>query len=207
MGRRHPLSTTSRKLQARGERRIASLLDAAAEVFAESGYARASTNAIAARAGASPGTLYQFFPNKEAIAEALAQRYVEQLSLAHDSGFPPELATLPLAEVLDRILDPLIAFNLANPGFRALISDPGAPANVSTSKQPISEVMAARIEALIATREPDLEPADRRRCAQFAMTIFGSLMPLVMRAEGADRAVAISEVKQVLMAYLSGYVR
>src|SRR6266542_6598743 len=58
--------------QARGERRIAQLLDAAGEVFATVGYAAATTNAIAAQAGVSPGTLYQFFPNKQAMAEALA---------------------------------------------------------------------------------------------------------------------------------------
>ncbi|HEY9408529.1 MAG TPA: TetR/AcrR family transcriptional regulator [Jiangellaceae bacterium] len=195
-----------RKRQARGERRIASLLDAAAGVFAEVGYARASTNAIAARAGASPGTLYQFFPNKEAIADALAQRYIEQLRLAHTSAFPPELATLPLTELLDRILDPIIDFNLANPGFRALLSDPGVPMNVATSKQPLSEAMADRLETLIAAREPGLPVEDRRRCAQYAMTVFGSLLPLVLRAEGAERPAAIAEVKRVLSAYLSGYL-
>src|SRR6266511_1332655 len=51
---------------------MAGILDAAAGVFADAGYERATTNAIAAAAGISPGSLYQFFPNKEAIAEALA---------------------------------------------------------------------------------------------------------------------------------------
>ncbi|CAM5687002.1 TetR family transcriptional regulator [Streptomyces purpurascens] len=57
-----------RRRQARGERRITQLLEAAATVFATTGYTAASTNAIAREAGVSPGTLYEFFPNKEAIA-------------------------------------------------------------------------------------------------------------------------------------------
>ncbi|WP_256967154.1 helix-turn-helix domain-containing protein, partial [Streptomyces caniscabiei] len=48
-----------RRRQARGERRIAQLLEAAASVFTSTGYAAASTNAIAREAGVSPGTLYQ----------------------------------------------------------------------------------------------------------------------------------------------------
>lgn len=70
----HPPAAKPRRRQARGERRIAQLLDAAASVFCTSGYTAASTNAIAREAGVSPGTLYQFFPNKEAIAVELGGR-------------------------------------------------------------------------------------------------------------------------------------
>ena len=58
-------TTTPARRQARGERRIAQLLDAAADVIGDVGLADATTNAIAQRAGASPGSLYQFFMNKE----------------------------------------------------------------------------------------------------------------------------------------------
>ena len=70
-----PVFAPDRKRNVRGERRVASLLDAAARVFGELGYHAATTNAIAAEAKVSPATLYQFFPNKEAIADALVTRY------------------------------------------------------------------------------------------------------------------------------------
>src|SRR5262252_3918482 len=66
-----------RRRQARGQRRIDLLLDVAALVFAEVGFEAATTNVIAARAGISPGSLYRFFPNKDAIAEALADRFAQ----------------------------------------------------------------------------------------------------------------------------------
>ena len=65
------------KRQARGEARIDQILIAAAECFGEHGYEATTTNRIAARAGISPGSLYQFFKNKEDIAHALATRYTE----------------------------------------------------------------------------------------------------------------------------------
>src|SRR5271167_3128859 len=62
----------NRKRNARGEQRQQTLLRAAAAVFGRLGYHETTTNAIATEAGVSPATLYQFFPNKEAIASALA---------------------------------------------------------------------------------------------------------------------------------------
>ncbi|WP_239656260.1 TetR/AcrR family transcriptional regulator [Mycobacterium riyadhense] len=55
------------------------ILDAAAEVLKERGYDGASTNRIAEAAGISPGSLYQYFPNKDSILEALVAEYAEQL--------------------------------------------------------------------------------------------------------------------------------
>ena len=51
------------------------ILDAAARVFVELGYARATTNKIAEAAGISVGSLYQYFPSKDAIAVELLSRY------------------------------------------------------------------------------------------------------------------------------------
>ena len=64
----------------RGKQRVAELLEAAATVFAEKGYEAATMTEIAARAGAPIGSLYQFFPAKEALADTLVQNYVALLA-------------------------------------------------------------------------------------------------------------------------------
>src|SRR3984893_16725992 len=66
--------------RARGVQRVAELLDAGAVLFAEKGYDAATMTEIAQRAGASIGSLYQFFPSKEVLAEALFSRYVERVA-------------------------------------------------------------------------------------------------------------------------------
>lgn len=63
----------------RGELRVAALLDAATAAFVEKGYKEATMTEIAHRAGASIGSLYQFFPSKEAVAGALLTRYGEKV--------------------------------------------------------------------------------------------------------------------------------
>ena len=68
--------------QSRSQATVDVILDAAARIFVETGFAAATTNAIAERAGVSVGSLYQYFPNKLALLAALKERHVLQLKTA-----------------------------------------------------------------------------------------------------------------------------
>ncbi|MHA6621496.1 TetR/AcrR family transcriptional regulator [Pseudonocardia sp. DLS-67] len=189
--------------QARGERRIAEILDAALALFAEVGYEVASTNRIAARAGISPGSLYQFFANKEAITEALSARLAERMGAAHTAAFDgADVAHLPLDDLLDRILDPLIAFNLANPGAKALLAGPDAPAPLAVATRPLQEALLGRVSAVIGTRAPGLPAVERDRAALVAAQIVRAMTGAITAAEGAERAALVGELKRVLKGYL-----
>src|SRR5690606_37474069 len=52
------------------------ILEAAAQLFQRHGYAATTTDKIAERAGVSIGSLYQYFPNKDAILVALADHHL-----------------------------------------------------------------------------------------------------------------------------------
>ncbi len=72
-------SASRRKpLQDRSRRRVEQILDAAAQVFADRGYDAATTDEIARLAGTSIGSVYQFFPNKLSIFNAITLRYMER---------------------------------------------------------------------------------------------------------------------------------
>ncbi|MGH8791131.1 MAG: TetR/AcrR family transcriptional regulator [Stackebrandtia sp.] len=122
--------------------------------------AEATTNAVAAAAGASPGTLYQFFGNKQAVAEALVERYLERLAAAHGEALDESVAELPLADMLRRIVDPIIAFDWANPGFHVLLSDPGVTPEIAGAKAPLQEAMFRRVDAILALRAPGMPDAE-----------------------------------------------
>jgi AcrR family transcriptional regulator len=66
-------------VQDRSRETVRRILDAAATVLKERGYEGASANRIAAAANISPGSLYQYFPNKDAILDAMVADYTEQL--------------------------------------------------------------------------------------------------------------------------------
>ncbi|MGM0363037.1 TetR/AcrR family transcriptional regulator [Streptomyces griseoaurantiacus] len=64
--------------QARAELTRQRILDAAAHVFGEMGYAAGTTNRIAERARVSIGSLYQYYPNKDAILLELVTRHLDE---------------------------------------------------------------------------------------------------------------------------------
>lgn len=72
--------------QARARATFAAIVDACAQLLASGGYDALTTNAISERAGVSVGTLYEYFPNREAILVALAadacRRLVERMTRA-----------------------------------------------------------------------------------------------------------------------------
>ena len=74
-----PFSTRRRPQQARAERTLQVIFEATARVLREEGEAAFTTNRIAARAGVSIGTLYQYFDDKEAILQAILRRTRKRL--------------------------------------------------------------------------------------------------------------------------------
>jgi AcrR family transcriptional regulator len=91
-----PVSPRKSPIQERSRRTVERILDAAARIFHEQGYAGATTNDIADEADVSVGSLYQYFPNKDALLVALTKRHIEAATagitellrgLDADSGF------------------------------------------------------------------------------------------------------------------------
>src|SRR5215467_11297203 len=107
------LSTPDRKTLAPqrevGRQRVSELMEAAADVIQERGYEAATMAEIAARANARIGSLYRFFPNKEAIADALMDQYTgvlteEYATLREQASHaaPEELADLLIDQLARR---------------------------------------------------------------------------------------------------------
>jgi AcrR family transcriptional regulator len=100
----------SRKMpkQARAQATVDAILTATAELLVELGYDRTTTNAIARRAGVSIGSLYQYFPNKEALLTALCEFHMTEMTtlligeIAGLRGQPLDEAIRPLVKALLR---------------------------------------------------------------------------------------------------------
>lgn len=90
--------------QRRGKERVEKILDAAAAVFDEIGYESATTHLIAAKAGASVGSLYQFFPDKAAIFQAMELRHVERVKTMWAEVDTPETIQLPLRPMIHKLV-------------------------------------------------------------------------------------------------------
>ncbi|MEU1179334.1 TetR family transcriptional regulator [Streptomyces sp. NPDC005820] len=191
-----------RRRQARGERRIAQLLEAAATVFTTTGYTAASTNAIAREAGVSPGTLYQFFPNKEAIAIELGDRLMHEMRETYGEALAPVDPATPVEEAVSAAVDRFIAFNCDHPVFFALMHGPDIPGRITEEHDALHATLLSRIEELLASFLPDAPPADLTRTAHMCLGLYKAGLELVLGHEGAERAAYVRELKNVLIRYL-----
>lgn len=186
----------------RGERRIDQIVEAAATVFAECGYDRATTNAIAATAGISPGSLYQFFRNKEEIAGALAIRYGAIFEAALDQAFVAEVALLSTEAMINRIVDTLVSVNVAHPALRTVFRGWDAPPALNEAIKPLQASILARVTAIVARRLPRSDAEFHDRIASVAMELFRGLVPLVLLSNDSERVVYTQELKRALRAYI-----
>src|SRR5581483_28815 len=165
--------------QARARRRIDVILDAAAAEFAEVGFETTTTNAIARRAGTSIGSLYQFFPNKEAILEALASHYETQLRALHDAILNEETASLPMPEIYDRVIQGLADFHATHPGFRPLFYGSATAGRLAAAADRLRQECINRVDAMIpppprpGTPPPAPLCDDERGCRQGAFAAVG----------------------------------
>ena len=189
--------------QARGQKRIAQLLRAAGEVFQEVGYEGATTNAIAARAGVSPGTLYQFFSNKQALAEALANQYAARNRTVHESTFDASVAKIPLHELIDRLVDPFLEFRRNAPGFEALFTGSVVSRELAERVQTLHEGLKQRVAALVRLRGPHLPEDTVLTCAETTVQIVKGLLPLALNGPPKQREAGARELKLVMERYLS----
>ncbi|WP_369169511.1 TetR/AcrR family transcriptional regulator [Streptomyces sp. R28] len=195
-----------RRRQARGERRIAQLLEAAATVFTTTGYTAASTNAIAREAGVSPGTLYQFFPNKEAIAIELGDRLIHEMRETYGEALAPVDPTTPLEEAVGSAVDRFIAFNCEHPVFFALMHGPDIPGRIAEEHDALHATLLSRIDSLLASLLPDTTPADLTRTAHMCLGLYKAGLELVLAHEGAEREAYVQELKNALFRYLDPLV-
>jgi AcrR family transcriptional regulator len=194
--------------QDRGQRRVDRLLDAAAEVIADVGVDGATTNAIAAHAKTSVGSLYQFFPNKDAIVQALAARYTAQFEQLKDRVMALEVADRPLDEMMRGIVEPIAAYCDANPAYRHVYAATnGVMTGPSAEEARLHAAVVARVEALIARRCPWVAAAQRLATARVQVETVHAILFHAQSQPHEERPALRAELVRMLVCALEPFDR
>ncbi len=196
-----------RPRQSRGQKRVELLLDAAATVIATSGIEAATAEAIAAQARTAKGSLYQFFPNRDAVLAALALRYADEMRAIHERAFPMDSHGMPLDRLIDRIVKPLAEFHDRNPAFRRVFASNDGPVDDTRSaparlRSQLFDSFVDRLDVLFASRNPKLPSRDRRRAALVAASVGQSVLARRARAQAADKKPLMDDLRRLLLVYL-----
>jgi AcrR family transcriptional regulator len=186
-------------VQARGHRTVARILDAAAELFAAAGYDATTTTQIAKRAGVSVGSLYQFFPDREALLEALAARHIDDVDklLAASQGLGDDAS---LEDIVALVVDGVVAYAHAERFFAVLLAGAGSPPIARGSERLRSE-LGRRVELVLAYKP--ISARRRRIVASVCVDLLAALLPRTLDDQGRIRSTMIRELKLALRAYLA----
>lgn len=199
-------SASSRRTptQARSKKRVEAILEAAARVFIEEGFDAASTDAIAARAGTSVGSIYQFFPNKLALFEALAARCLERQRQIFDQLFAAA-GVRSWSEILDLAIDGFSQLREADLAFGAVLANAQLYAVFEKADVALTHYFIAEVAKLAKKHARRTTPAQRRVIATTIVnTVTGALL-LSHREERRFRRQLLDETKVLLHRYLAAY--
>lgn len=200
MSRPKNKATTARTPQReRGKLRVAALLEAAEAVFVEKGCEAATMTEIAARAGAPIGSLYQFFPNMEALADALLARYSKRVDDAL-GRIEERAAELPIAQLTEALLGLLVAFREERTAAMALIdSRRDSPARPSDLRL----AMRRHIAGILRARAPWLPQQAAENMAAVVLHLMKASAMLSMEEGLEARAAVIGELHHAVRLYLA----
>ncbi len=183
------------------------ILDAAAHEFAELGFDAATTENIAARAGTSVGSIYQFFPNKHALFEAIGRRYLDEVRMLFES-FTTEAAMVhPWHELLEFAIDAFAALDRESVGFRAVMLNLQMSRAFLEEGLALNEEMARRTEAIFAKQAPQLPKAKRLLVATVMIeALSGMLLYAARTPDRAKYTQILAETKILARGYVETYV-
>ncbi len=131
--------------QARSAATTEVIVEAAARILETSGHAGFTTNAIAERAGVSVGSLYQYFPNKDAITRALIRRELGRLEAAIMAIDVDE----PTSATLARLIDVAVSQQLQRPALAQLLEAEEDRLEASDDIDPVRVRVAGRVSAIL----------------------------------------------------------
>jgi len=178
----------------RGLLRVAAILEAAEQVFAEKGYDAATMTEIAARSKTAIGSLYRFFPNKEVLVDALLADYVERVFsrldvIAADAAgmTPRQLAQVFVAYRIELKEHRRVAAALVEAG-----------GDMEGRRGDLSAVLRTRLAAILRSALPGL---DEVRAAEMARLI-QHVLKIVSESSPEEQAVA-TDVTDLLEVYFT----
>jgi AcrR family transcriptional regulator len=190
--------------QARSRELVETILTAAARVFVRRGYAHATTNRIAEAAGVSVGSLYQYFPSKDAIAVELLRRYrarLLELVAAH-------LATIDatsLAEAVHALLVALLRAEGIDPALHRVLIEQVLRTDARGELLGFEERLEQLLGEVLARTDTEVRGRDLQIVSFVVVrVVLAMIHAVVVDRPDLDRERVADELTRLVVGYLEG---
>lgn len=199
-----PHSPRKRPTQARARTTVEAILRAAAHILRTSGWDACNTNAVARRAGVSIGSLYQYFPSKEALLAALAEQHAEQgLRVLRAAGTAAPQGTFE--ERVRHDLRAMVALQEIDPKLHRVLREqlPRLQGGLEVVRRG-SRQSATLVRAWLEAQRPHLRPVDLEVATFLLVTAVESVAHLqaLDRPLQLDQEALVEELSLLVLGYL-----
>jgi AcrR family transcriptional regulator len=193
-------------VQERSTARVQLMLDAAAALLDEVGYEATTTSAIAARAGVSVGSLYQFFPDRRAVLQALALRSFSRFSaVLSERVTASHLRSWP--DAVDVVVDVFVDFSRTEPAAQVLSFGGPVDRHMLDPEDDNNAVVADALGEVLRLVLPELVVDERLRLAlRVAVEAGDRVLELAFRWAPDGDPEIVAEAKRLLVSYLGHYL-
>jgi transposase-like protein/AcrR family transcriptional regulator len=195
--------------QKRGKQRVEKILIAAAEVFAEAGFAAATIQQIARQANTAVGSIYQFFPDKLAIFNALFAEHL-RLTESIEADFFAQDINFPLGRGISEYID-AYALYYEQPIPRCIVlqyylQPIGGMDTIMADIPNLQSISFKRHARMYRQRNPSLSIAKSELLSEVAHNIVQGLVPNALKSDEKYRQEIYAEIKDVLYGYLNPHI-
>ncbi|MCP1572694.1 AcrR family transcriptional regulator [Herbaspirillum rubrisubalbicans] len=187
--------------QARSRETVELVLRAAGTEIEQNGLDSLTTRRIAALAGISVGTLYEYFPNKQAIVYALVTDWMERILAVMDALHPqhPE-GCQDMLTYLGTQVDQLSQMYIDQPGLGALVTMLSSVPQLRDAVREHDERSITSVASALQHFAPGVEPAEARSMAHTIIVIAHELLCEAIVREAPDAATLIRNLKVCVFA-------
>jgi AcrR family transcriptional regulator len=183
--------------QERAARRRAKLLNVAEKLIAEQGYEAVTMTAIAAAAGASIGTLYDYFPDKPTLAVALKTEYVA-LGDAHWKKLLGHAETMTREELATLFVEGALALATELPAYLELMAAPVMYTRPASLRRPLRRSVVGALRAM----NPKLDEERAMIYAEVIVQLIKGMLTVYRESAVKEREKVAGEYKKLFRLYL-----
>lgn len=146
----HSLKPRKQPRQGRSQVTVDAIFEATIQVLLRVGPTRVTTTQIAERAGVSVGTLYQYYPNKQALLYAVLQRHLARVGSAVEAA-ALSAKGLPLQDMVGQVIDAFLEAKIARLDEARALYSVASGLDVVDLVKAVSQRGVAAVAAMLAT--------------------------------------------------------
>ena len=193
--------------QGRSVQRRRRILASTAALLQTTDYAALNVGDIARHAGTSVGSIYQYFPNKDALLHALAEQYLTEMGESAEAIFKPDGGQATLTERVEQAVDWLVRYSQEHPGFHHVVKSEWVSVAMRDAVNGVFDKIHALVCVIIGQTAPQLSQRRLQIASYVVMGMMWGVLDKITHTPPDFHPELISELKRAALVYIKSVVR